>query len=125
MILKPHELLYCYRKRSDRTQKQVAEEFGLPIKVYQAIENGKSELLESIEDLPEAIAKTLVSFFQKNSGVTKLDKCIALRRRRNFYQRQIGEQIGCSRAWVNEMETGKVDPAKLIAYWEKSLLREL
>jgi len=118
MILKPHELLYCYRKRSDSTQKQIADEFGLPIKVYQAIENGKKELSESI-------AKTLDQFFQQNSGVTKLDKCIALRRRRNFYQRQIGEQIGCSRAWINEMETGKVDPAKLIAYWEKSLLREL
>jgi len=118
MILKPHELLYCYRKRSDRTQKQVAEEFGAPIKVYQAIETGKIEL-------PRSVASTIEEFFQNNSGVTKLDKCIALRRRRNFYQRQIGEQIGCSRAWVNEMETGKVDPAKLIAYWEKSLLREL
>lgn len=118
MILKPHELLYCYRKRSDSTQKQIAEEFVLPIKVYQAIENGKKEL-------PESVAKVLDQFFQSNSGVTKLDKCIALRRRRNFYQRQIGEQIGCSRAWINEMETGKVDPAKLISYWERSLLREL
>lgn len=118
MILKPHELLYCYRKRTDSTQHQKAEEFGLAIKTYQAIEAGKREM-------PESVGKVLEEFFQQNSGVTKLDKCIALRRRRNFYQRQIGEQIGCSRAWINEMETGKVDPAKLIAYWEKSLLREL
>lgn len=112
MILAPHELLYCYRKRTDTTQLECAEWFDLPIKQYQAIER-------NVKPAPEPLVDHLAKFFQEQGDITELEKCVALRRRFGEHQRVIARQLGCSLGWLKEIERGNADPSKLVEYWRK------
>lgn len=40
------------------------------------------------------------------------------RRRAGKYQREVAAEMGISRLWINKMEMGDANPARLIEYWE-------
>lgn len=40
------------------------------------------------------------------------------RTRAGKLQREVAEELGVSRLWVNRMEQGLADPSRLIEYWE-------
>lgn len=47
------------------------------------------------------------------------EKCLLHRRRASMSQMEVAREMRRSRAWVNQMERGKVPCDELLSYWEK------
>lgn len=107
VILQPEELtrgerLLINRRRKGQTWYQAAEARNIP---------GKRYRLQEADKVPNAP-------FVPANHLTKLEKCFLQRRRWKITQKALGEDLNLSRAWVNQMENGSADPARLIYYWQ-------
>lgn len=47
------------------------------------------------------------------------EKCLLHRRRASMSQMEVAREMRRSRAWINQMERGKVPCDELLSYWEK------
>lgn len=47
------------------------------------------------------------------------EKCLIHRLRAGVTQEHVGSELGCSRIWVNQMETGQANCTRLLQYWEE------
>ncbi len=98
------EVLWLLRKRAGTTQHQAAVNFSLTRHEYADME--RDALASEKKELPH--------------GLLDHERCMIYRRRAGseVTQANIANTINLSRAWVIKMEQGKVDPAKLLEYWE-------
>lgn len=100
--LDDHEHLFVWRRREKLSQTDAAKEFGLRRGVYQLCEE----------------AKRPIDFrYERQDNITAEEYCVLMRQRYGITQVEIAEALGCSRVWVNMMETGKAPIDKLLAYW--------
>lgn len=53
----------------------------------------------------------------KIGRITENERCVLMRRRAGYTQRQVGKDLGFCRWWINQMESGKVDCTPLTTYW--------
>lgn len=98
------EKLLISRRRSEQSQEQAARSLGVSRNVY-----GK---LERDEEVPNRTFPVMVV-----EELTKEEKCLILRRRAGLTQEECAEEIGVTRFWFNQMETGKVCCQSLANFW--------
>lgn len=96
------EKLMAYRRRSGKTQAEMAAELSMPLHIYGEIERGK---LDAERDM-----RALV-----NIELTLPEKLTALRRRLGITQRIAALEMGVCRMTAAAMEAGETDPAPLVA----------
>lgn len=56
----------------------------------------------------------------KELDLSNTEMCLVVRRRSGLSQRDVAAKVKCSRRWVNLMEQGAVDCARLIRFWNNS-----
>ena len=98
------ELLLVWRKREEKSQSELAAQFRVTRNCWGRWERGTN--------VPGVSAP--IEF----KDVAEHEKCMLLRRREGITQGDLAKTIGVSRWWLNQMESGKADPARLITYWE-------
>lgn len=64
------------------------------------------------------IDKSFVDLSSVTLGnLTRMEKCILLRRRRELTQEQLAKEVGISRYWLNRSEVYGLDCEPLFAFW--------
>jgi len=95
------EKLQANRRRSGATQREEADARGVPYVMYRRWESDEGDPPnESLGDLKDH------------------EVCYVLRRRAGLSLSQVAAQVGCSRWWACQMETGRASSDKLIQYWK-------
>lgn len=94
------EKLMTYRRRSGKTQAEMAADLGVPLHIYGDIERGRLQPERSL---------------QLNIELTLPEKLTALRRRLGITQRIAALEMGVCRMTAAAMESGDTDPAPLVA----------
>lgn len=97
------ELLFIIRRRRKLTWYKAAEKWKVAKRLYRGWEK---------DTIPGAPRATVYN-------VTQIEKCTIQRRRWKITQDQLAKEIKMSRAWINQMEKGVSEPARLIFYWKK------
>lgn len=96
------ERLLIWRRRSGLRQEEAAAQHGVSHRRYGRWERGVEE--------PEA---------DKSVGLLDVyEKLFILRRREGVSQQEIANDLGCTRAWVQMMETGESSSEQLQNYWK-------
>lgn len=98
------EKLFIWRKRLDKNQAAMAEELGLSVREYLAVEQGLSAFEPSGL---EGVQGTL----------TDRERCVLARRRAGLTQRKVAEALGVHRVSVVQMEGGLISCERLMEYW--------
>ena len=102
MHLTDAETLYIHRRRLDVNQVERATALRLSEWLYVEYEQDK-------RDVPPSMRVDLV--------LTDIEKCVIYRRREDWTQQEVADDIGCSRLWVIKMENGTANPGLLLDYW--------
>lgn len=98
------ELLLVWRKREELNQGSMAARFNVNRTRWGRWERGEDT---STVEAPLGVEQLLDH-----------EKCMLLRRRSGITQGELAKTIGVSRWWLNQMESGKADPARLVTFWE-------
>lgn len=99
------ERVIIWRRRSLLTQSEAAQEHGVSHRRWGRWERGAEE------------PKT-----DKEVGqLTIYEKLFLVRRRKKVSQREVADSLGCTRAWVQMMETGQSSSEQLHKYWKERL----
>ena len=96
------ERLRLNRRRTGRSQAQMARVLGLSLHVYGAWERG--------DGAPKSAAL---------GQIRSYERCLLYRRRAGYTQAQVAKELGVSRYWLNQMELGRAKCDELICYWEQ------
>lgn len=96
------ETYFIDRVRRGQTQRQAAKRLKTTLSQYSLVELGR---------VPAK--RVAIGRLKAN------ERCVLQRRRAGYTQLQVGEEMGCCRWWVNQMESGKIDPTPLINYWDQ------
>jgi DNA-binding XRE family transcriptional regulator len=99
------ETLLISRRRSGESQEVIAKRFGMTRNCYGRLERDDEDIRSGIT-LPEL------------GELTQDEICLILRRRAGRTQEECAEEIGITRFWFNQMETGKVSCSDLVKFWE-------
>jgi DNA-binding XRE family transcriptional regulator len=105
--LTANEQLFLYRRRLGLTQKEMAAKYNLSVKTYQRQEAGR----QPTELKVEAPIKV--------KDLKHAERCVLYRRRCEKTQREVAEEMGMCRYYVNQMELGNFPPDTLLWYWEQ------
>ncbi len=97
------ERMLIVRKRRGLSQKQAAEQVNVSRATWSKWER----------DLVEPPFGTMMGLAPSPHELTMIQ-----RRRKGMTQKDIAEEVGCSRYWVSQMETGQADSKVLEGYWE-------
>lgn len=117
------ERLYIHRRRLELSQPEMADILGVPTYVYVEAENGDEAQVKRVERARKRTGIRPLGRVPPLEGVkplgrvSPLEQCVLQRRRGNITQAAVAKALGVSRLWVNRMERGLADPARLIAYW--------
>lgn len=108
VILQPGELtngekLFLDRRRSGNTRVQAAKKWKVSKNEYIIWEKNDSESIP----------------FVKMNDVTSIEMCVIQRKRWKITQDHLAKELNLSRSWVNQMEKGSSEPARLIFYWRR------
>lgn len=98
------EKLRLWRGRLGLNQEQAGKRFGVSGWTYGEMERG---------DQPVPVYAWRGEF-----RVRDHEKCLIYRLRSGVTQEHVAAELGCSRAWVNQMEAGEAPCVRLIEYWE-------
>lgn len=104
MNLTSHETLLIWRKRLGWNQTQAAKECRCSIFQYKLAEYGKP-----IEGFTYPL-KTL--------HLEPHEKCLIYRKRAKLKQSEVADKLGICRNWMRQQESGKIDAARLLSWWE-------
>ena len=102
--LTPAEKLRLWRLRLNLSQDQAGARFGVSGWTYGEMERGAQ---------PAPAYAWRGSFALKDH-----ERCLIYRLRAGVHQEHVASELGCSRIWVHQMETGQVNCVRLIEYWE-------
>lgn len=103
--LTPAEKLRLWRLRLGLSQRAAGRRFDCSAWTYGEMERG---------------ALPAPSYAWKGPfELTDHECCLIYRLRSNMTQKQVAEELGVSRIWVNRMETGKAGCDRLLEYWEQ------
>lgn len=102
----PAEKLMAWRRRTGKTQAQMAEDLQMPLHLYGDIERGRISAATDICD-----------FY--GIELTLPEKLTALRRRLGISQRIVAAELGICRMTAASMEEGRADPALLVELLNK------
>lgn len=95
------ESLVIWRRRNGLSQKQAAQVCGVSPDRYREWESGN-----------------VASPKRYHAGqLTPQEMCILLRRRKGWTQEELARRMGCTRTWIQNMETGKAPADRLRTYW--------
>lgn len=97
------ERVLIWRRRSQLTQEEAAQEYGVSHRRWGRWERGDEE--------PQLNKEV--------NTLTIYEKLYLLRRRQGVSQQKVAEALGCTRAWVQMMETGQSGSEQLQKYWEE------
>lgn len=98
------EKLRLWRRRLKLSQKEAGRRFDVSGWTYGEMERG---------------ALPAPSYAWKGPfELHPYERCFIYRLRAGKTQREIASELGCSRIWVNRMETGQANCDHLIWYWE-------
>ena len=95
------ERLMAYRRRSGKTQAELAADLGIPLHVYGDIERGRIA--------PDRAVEALAAI-----ELTMPEKLTAVRRRLGITQRIAAAEMGVCRMTAAAMEAGETDPTPLV-----------
>lgn len=101
MHLTTTEKLFLARRRLEETQAEAACRYNVPISRYISWEKG---------NLPFPGRAPRITARQH-------EWCVIMRIRSGKTQRKVAEEIGLTRMWVRNMETGKINCDRLLEYW--------
>ena len=102
--LSPGEKLFIWRRRKNLNQDKAAKIFKVSVFEYKLAEYDKRQLAK--------LGYAEISVLQPH------ERCVLYRRRSGMKQEEIAGKLGISRNWLRQLESGKEDPAKLLAFWE-------
>ena len=103
------EKLVVQRRRLKQNQREAAKAHGVSRNTYAAWELD----LATTQDVPDT----------ELSQLEDREACWLLRRRGNWSQDTIAEEIGCSRVWVANMELGQWPCTQLVEYWTNEVAK--
>lgn len=96
------ESLFIARRRKGLNQIDAAAARGVHPDVYRAWETD-----QRTHDQP----------YQRLGALQLNEVCVVVRRRAKKTQREVAKALGCTRVWVNRMETGMEPAERLREYW--------
>lgn len=99
------ETLLLFRKDAEMNQFELALELGLTLHEYK------------LREYDKVVDKKLSTKFKNNVKLRPHEKCLVHRKRAGLSQAQVAKEMGISRQWMREQETGKIPCDKLLAYW--------
>lgn len=97
------ERLRIFRRRYLRTQAEQARVMKVPLGTYKRME------ADEIEADRMPIGR-----------VEPHEACMIMRRRKGMTLEQLGEEIGLTKWWICQMETGQAPTTTLVAYWSNA-----
>ena len=100
--LTPGERLLIYRRRRDESQEQAARRLNITRNVYGRLERDCEDWQIHLPKMRELQIH---------------EKCLLVRRRNRKTQEEIAAEIGVTRFWMNQMETGKGSCDCLAEFW--------
>lgn len=96
------------------TQREAADHLGLPRRSLQELEADRWR----VEDLTDSELRVNAYAFAMLDGTLTLpEQCYLCRRRTGRRTSDVAAEVGVSRAWLNEMESGREDARPLAAHW--------
>ncbi len=96
------EKLLIWRRRCGLTQPEAALRYRLTVKRYRNWEKGRHFWDPEIDvEMP----------------LYEREKCLLLRRRRNWRQAEVAKKMNMSREWVNMMERNEASVEPLVKFW--------
>lgn len=102
--LHPHEKLRIWRRRVGLTQDEAGRRFDVSGWTYGEMERG---------------AVPVPAYAWRGPfHLHPHEKCLIYRLRSGSSQDEVASELGCSRLWVLQMESGRVNCDRLIEYWE-------
>lgn len=106
------ERLTLARMRLRLTQREMARTIGVTRHNLQAMELDRwgDVVIDGDKIRGHRTASDVVT-------IARHEQCHVARRRTGREVGSIAKQLGCSRQWVNEMESGREDCANLCAFW--------
>lgn len=97
------ERVLVWRRRSGLGQKEAALEHGVSHRRWGRWERGLEE-----PKIDKEVGRLAV-----------FEQLLVLRKRRKVSQQSVAEALGCTRAWVQMMETGQSSSEQLQVYWKE------
>lgn len=104
MRIKRSEALALLRRRAGITQVGMARVHGVTRHEYGLMELGQFPIPKDWD--------------LRVGTITTQERCWLYRRRAGKLQREVAEELGVSRVWVNNMERGLAPVQDLVTYWE-------
>lgn len=108
MILTPAEQLFVDRSLRNLTQHQAARAWKTTFWTYRSWESNPNLVPDGVREALRYVDKHEIP-----RAVTFAVK----RRRKGMTQRELANEIGVSRQWVNRMERGLEDDSQLDDFW--------
>lgn len=96
------ERVFLYRRRAGLTQAEAAEEAGVSVYQYRALERGERE---------DPVSVPL-------GRLRPHERCVILRRRAGLTIDRFAQLVRLSRWWVVQMERGAKAPDALVELWK-------
>lgn len=106
--LTPGEKLLIFRRRSELTQALMAEELGVSLLAYRAMEQDH-DYIPCNRKIPRVSLSGRLAVWEV---------AVILRFRSSLTQAQTAAQIGISKYWLRRMETNDAPLDLLLEYWE-------
>jgi len=103
LALNQGEKMMVWRRRQHLSIKQMAEKHGFTRNRYAS--------LERMSEVPELVTPII-------EDLSLPEKCLILRRRRGWTQKECAEMMSITRYWYNQMEMGKEPSSSLVKFWE-------
>ena len=97
------ESLMIKRRRSGKTQAQMAEKYGVSLSTYGLWERSNQKKAPNV----------------KIAVLAAHECCLLYRKRSNYTQDRVAKEMGISRYWLNKMEMGHEPCDDLLWYWEQ------
>lgn len=99
------ERLLIARRRQGESQEAAGRRYGMHRNFYGRVER-------DADRAPAAVTPPELGI------LTEDERCLILRRRAGRTQEDCAQEIGVTRFWFNQMETGRVSSETLARFWE-------
>lgn len=106
-----NEATFLHRRLLEMSQPAYGEHVG--VDRYREVELGRLPF-------PDRLIIVLAKAHAELQYVTDSDLCAIYRRRAGTTQKALAELIGCTHTWVQQMESNKAKPTRLVEYWNEN-----
>jgi DNA-binding XRE family transcriptional regulator len=110
------ERLMMARRRANKTQEEMRDSLGLSKLAYLRLEHDE-EHVDWTKSLKETAA--LGPFIRSIDTIQLHERCHLSRLRQGMTQSALAKEVGCSKQWVQKMETAQQRCDTLLDFWAR------